>query len=134
MAHLCIRVFPERETMTRIALLTCMLWTGFVASAHETKSKDPVRVIFSRMDVFYFKVDHLLLGADLEICSSEGTTLHAEKILHRKVLVDFYFKNSGQYIIKIKKGSIIKEFNFIKKEQCPEKGRELESITVKQGS
>lgn len=119
--------------MKKIAILTCMLLAAFVASSHETKSKDPVRIMFSRMDVFYFKVHHLLLGADLEIYSPEGVKLHTEKIAHRKVLVDFYYKDSGRYTVKIKKGDVVKEFNFVKKDPCPVKDEALELITVKQG-
>jgi hypothetical protein len=110
-----------------------MLWVGFTASAHETKLKDPVRVVSSRMDVFYFKLDKKFVGADLEIYSQDGVKILSQKIVRRKVLVDFYYENKGRYVIHLQKGEVVKEFDFIKAEACPEVEKPAQLITIKQG-
>jgi len=85
------------------------------------------------MDVFYFKVDKELLGAELEIYSQDGVKLLTQKLDHRKVLIDFYYENPGKFIIMIKKGDIQEEFSFVKSEPCLETEKPAELITVLQG-
>ncbi len=110
-----------------------MLWAGFTVSARETKSKDPVRIVSSRMDVFYFKLDKEFVGAELEIYSQDGVKILSQKIVRRKVLVDFYYENKGKYIIHLQKGEVVKEFDFVKADACPETEKPAPLITVKQG-
>ena len=85
------------------------------------------------MDVIYFKVDKEFLGAEIEIYSSEGVKLLSQKIVHRKVLVDFYYENPGKYIVHIVKGDVQKDFNFTKDVPCPELDPAAEPIKIIQG-
>ncbi len=110
-----------------------MLLAGFTAPADKIKSKSPVHVVSSRMDVFYFKVDKIFLGAELEIYSQDGVKLLSQKVEHRKVLIDFYYENPGKYIILLKKGDVQEQFNFIKEDPCLESDKPTELITVEQG-
>ena len=85
------------------------------------------------MDVIYFKIDKEFLGAEIEIYSSQGVKLLSQKIIHRKILIDFYYENPGRYVVHIIKGDIQKEFNFTKDEPCPEPDRASDSIKIVQG-
>lgn len=87
----------------------------------------------TRMDVFYFKLDKKLLGAELEIYSQDGIKIISQKLTRRKVLIDFYFENPGNYIIQIKKGELLEEFKFFKSEPCLETDKPAVLITVMQG-
>ena len=85
------------------------------------------------MGVFYFKVDKVFLGADLEIYSQDGKKLFTQKVEHRKVLIDFYYEDPAKFIILIKKGDLLEEFQFIKDNPCLETERPSELINVMQG-
>ena len=95
-----------------------MLLVAFGATAGKNKSKGPVQMLSSRMDVFYFKIDKTFIGAQLEIYSAEGVQLYSEKITRRKVLIDFYYEDAGKYIVYFTKDGMKQEFNFIKDKPC----------------
>ena len=119
--------------MKKILLLTCMLLLTIGSTAGKDKSKDPVHIVSTRMDVFYFKVDKAFLGAQLEIYSAEGVQLHSEKITRRKVLIDFYYEDAGKFIICFTKEGVKREFNFIKDKPCLEARNAGPSIKIEQG-
>jgi hypothetical protein len=123
----------NNEFMRKIILLTCMLSISLIALADKIGAKSLVHVMSNRMDVFYFKVDKELLGAELEIYSQNGIKLFTQKISHRKVLIDFYFENPGNFIIMVRKGDTLEEFNFTKTDPCIETDKPTELITVIQG-
>lgn len=119
--------------MKKILLLTCMLWGTIAASASETKSKDPIHVLSTRMDVLYFKVDKEFIGGEIEIYSQDGIKLLSQKVVRRKVLIDFYYENPGKYIVHFSKGEVQKDVNFVKNEPCPEPNGINEKIKIMQG-
>ena len=119
--------------MKKIVLLTCMLWGAIAASGSETKSKDPIHVLSTRMDVLYFKVDKEFIGGEIEIYSQDGVKLLSQKVVRRKVLIDFYYENPGKYIVHFSKGGIQKDVNFIKNDPCPEPERVKKEIMIMQG-
>jgi hypothetical protein len=112
-----------------------MLIVGFSSQAEKSKPKTPVHVhiVSMRMGVFYFKVDKEFLGADLEIYSQDGKKLFTQKVQRRKVLIDFYYEAPAKFIIRVKKGDLFEEFQFIKDTPCLEAERPSELITVLQG-
>lgn len=120
--------------MKRTVLLTSMLFLCLAASADEIKAKSSsVHVVSSRMDVFYFKIDKEFIGAELEIYSQDGQKLMNQKLDHRKVLIDFYFENPGNYIILFKKNGTQEEFKFTKQDECLESEKPANLISVMQG-
>lgn len=118
--------------MKRIFLLTCMLPIAFSGSATATKAKDPIHVLATRMDVFYFKVEKEFLGAEIEIYAADGKQLASQKVAHRRVLIDFYFETPGNYIIRLNKNDVQREYKFFKENVCPEPGITA-TVTIAQG-
>ena len=102
MAHLCTSVInphiDEKNTFTYLHV-TGSYWLH----CWEKKSKNPVHIVSTRMDVFYFKVDKAFLGAQLEIYSAEGVQLHSEKITRRKVRIDFYYEDAESLLFVLKR-------------------------------
>lgn len=109
-----------------------MLCVFSLGLANATKTKHHVHG-YSRMNVFYFKMDKEFLGAELEIFSEDSVQLVTQKISKRKVLIDFYYENAGKYIIRLKKGDELEQFSFTKDTPCLEKDRPAELIPVIQG-
>ena len=110
-----------------------MLWSVIPSPARETKSKDPIHLLSSRMNVFYFKVDRELIGGEIEIYTQEGVKLLTQKVQRRKILIDFYYENPGKYIIQFSKGEIKRDFNFVKTDPCPESDKGTQQIMIIQG-
>jgi len=121
--------------MKKITLLTWLLFIALLSQAETSPTKTPahVHIVSKRMNVFYFKVDKEFLGADLEIYDMDGKKLFTQKVERRKILIDFYYEDAGKFIIFVKKGDTLEEFQFIKDTPCLETDRPSELIAVMQG-
>ena len=85
------------------------------------------------MDVFYFKVDKELIGGEIEVYTQDGIKLLSQKVLRRKILIDFYYENPGKYIIHFSKGETNRDFDYFKNDPCPELDKPAQQIAVVQG-
>ena len=61
----------------------------------------PIKVVSTKRDVFYFKVDEALVGASLEVYDERGNKMIEQRIEKKRVIVDFYYDQPGRYIIKV---------------------------------
>ena len=75
-------------------------------------AKKPVSILSTDSSIIYFKLDKEIRHAVLEITDESGNVLVNEKIIHKKVIIDFYFKTAGKYFIKITCGSLVENFTF----------------------
>jgi hypothetical protein len=75
-----------------------------VVKAKPTNDKD--------RNLFVFKAEKKMIGAKVEIIQLNGGLI-AEQILQtRKLVIDFDEMKSGTYIIRVVKGTQVKEFNY----------------------
>jgi hypothetical protein len=86
-----------------------------VASANVS----PVRVISTKTDIFYFKVDKSFIGAVIEVYSPEDVLIISDTVTHHKAIIDFYLEKPGRYSIKIKKNDREAHFTFEKTNAGP---------------
>jgi len=75
-------------------------------------AKKPVSILSTDSSIIYFKLDKEIRDAVLEITDEKGNVLVSEKITHKKVIVDFYFKTPGKYFIKVTCGDMVESFTF----------------------
>ncbi len=114
--------------MKKLTLITIMIAASMGLYA---KSKNAsVSVLSTKRDLFYFKVDKVLLGATLEVYSSTGVMIFTAKVTHRKAILDFYQQGSGTYSIKLKKDSKVEEFTYVKASASPLFQVDIESGTA----
>ncbi len=66
-------------------------------------------------NIFILKAAKKYKGADVEVVSANGTVVTSPKLLKRKLIIDFKSLQSGDYNIKVKKGTAVEEFKFTKK-------------------
>jgi hypothetical protein len=93
--------------MKKAILLVTLITVVNVCSA-----RNPVSILAINSSIIYLKIDKNMIGASLEVEDENGNNLVIEKIMHRKVIVDFYFKKPGKYRIKIKMGDIEQVFTY----------------------
>lgn len=65
-------------------------------------------------DTFYLKVNKVMLGGKAEIYSPEGELLEVKELTQRRLTIDFFNMQSGDYTIKLVKDEIEGAFNFHK--------------------
>src|SRR6187401_2336457 len=76
----------------------------------------PVKVLSTKRDIFYFKIEKELIGSTLEVFDKHGTKVIEQRIDKRKVLVDFYYDQPGTYSIRISNGTQEQLFSYEKVE------------------
>lgn len=72
----------------------------------------PIAVRSISSNIFYFKVDKQYVGATIEIMDLNGNVLQSATINSRKIIIDFFYKMPGKYIIVIKKGDLSECFEY----------------------
>lgn len=88
--------------MKKVMLISALALV-VVSSAFANHPEGPVKVISTKMDVVYFKVNCSLIGATMEVRDNDGKVIFSEKVVDHKVLVDFFAEPSGNYTIHLVK-------------------------------
>ena len=102
--------------MRNIVILTCLLTLSTVGFAKE-KGNSPVRVLSTKSDIFYFKVEKEFMNASIEVYDSKGQLLIRGVVTHTKTIIDFYNEAPGHFTVKIKKGDVEEIFEYIKESE-----------------
>lgn len=95
--------------INRIAVLMFLLLASFSASADvhvDAMQTDNHRFVFSNKK---------MRGAKVEVYHANGELITAQKLIRRKLIIDFSDVRAGSYTIVVKKGETKKEFQFEKR-------------------
>jgi hypothetical protein len=65
--------------------------------------------------VFVFKVEKEFRGGRIEVLSADGKRVTAQRLMRRKMIIDFCDVKAGVYTIVVKKDDQIKKFEFVNK-------------------
>ncbi|MEM6360913.1 MAG: hypothetical protein AAF149_14665 [Bacteroidota bacterium] len=91
-------------------LATLLIIFGTVTLSN-AKSEPEIQLVKSDLkNLFTFKVDRSLLGAEVEMIYSNGDVVTIEKLEKRKMIIDFCDVKLGDYIVKISKEGYSKKF------------------------
>ncbi|MCW5912077.1 MAG: hypothetical protein KIT62_13465 [Cyclobacteriaceae bacterium] len=78
-------------------------------------ANDPVDVIRTRNEnQFIFKVDREMLGAHVVVLSEEGTPITSQRLMKRKMIIDFSDVRAGYYTIVVKKDGKVEKFEYVR--------------------
>jgi hypothetical protein len=94
--------------MKKFTIILAMILCAESAWARHT----PVSILTMTSSIIYLKVHKHYLGATIEILDEQGNTLITEELQNKRVIVDFYYKKAGTYLVKIKKGHTEQQFKF----------------------
>lgn len=115
--------------MKKLTVLTFLLLIS--ASAFSEKAPhSPVRVLSTKSDIFYFKVDKDLIDATIEVYNEKGEKLISDSVKRRKTIIDFYNEEAGHFTIKIVKGNMEEQFDYVKKNVSPFIPIQVEPISI----
>lgn len=93
--------------------ISILLVIGTLAVANPLNSSDISTTLNG--NIFILKAAKKYKGADVEVVSANGTVVTSQRLLKRKLIIDFKNVQSGNYNIKVKKGTTLEEFKFTKK-------------------
>lgn len=95
-----------------IILLTLTLTSSIKVMA---RNDEEFKGTTNKKNIFTFKTDRELVGAQVEVFYSNGELLTTHKLLKKKMVIDFGEGRLGTYTIRLTKGNSAKEYHFIKK-------------------
>lgn len=101
----------------KISIAVAICLSLFTASVGLFASHaNAVHVVSSRQkDLFVFKVSKSWHGAKVEVLGPNGEPVNSQRLLKRKMIINFYDVKPGTYKIKITKDHHTEEFQYIKK-------------------
>lgn len=65
-------------------------------------------------DLFILKTSRKFKGADVELFAPNGFLVSSQKLLYRKMVIDFKKMPTGTYKVRVRKNQMEKEFTFQK--------------------
>ncbi|MCA4898918.1 MAG: hypothetical protein ING88_09045 [Cytophagales bacterium] len=65
-------------------------------------------------DLFILKTSRKFKGADVELVAPNGFLVSSQKLVYRKMVIDFQKMPSGTYKVRLRKNQMEKEFTFQK--------------------
>jgi hypothetical protein len=100
-----------------IIIAICLsLFTASVAVFGSGSRAAAVHVISSKQkDQFVFKVNKSWHGARVELIAPNGDIVSRQRLLKRKMIIDFGDMKPGTYRVTVTKNHHTEEFQFIKK-------------------
>ncbi len=101
------------KKLIALAILTLTFSTG-ISFAGAKPRKEEVVVLSTKREMFYFKVKKSFLGATIEVYDSSNKKTGSELVFAKRMLLDFYYMPADTYVIKIKKGDQLLEFQYTK--------------------
>lgn len=99
------RLYSMKKLILLI-LLAC-LRTGIA----EARDHNPISIL-STNGIVYLKFQKFMMGATLEIRDESGALIVNEKVVSKKIIIDFFYHKTGRYQIKIKKNDIEQLFSY----------------------
>ncbi|MBN8576982.1 MAG: hypothetical protein KF775_07880 [Cyclobacteriaceae bacterium] len=97
------------------ALVKVVTLITLIAITLPALANDPVDVIYSRNETqVVFKVDRTMVGATVEVISESGTTITAQRLLKRRMVIDFSDVRVGHYTIVVTKDNQVQKFEYVR--------------------
>lgn len=116
--------------MKTLFFLACLLPATVLAAKDKPRA---VQVRNTHSNVFYFKVNPELWGAEIEVRNEKNEVILTHHLSRRKALIDFFYELPGTYTINFVKGDCCEQFSFVKAEEFQvensEEGKPTISIT-----
>jgi len=95
-------------------LIAVLLIISTFAFAAEPLEK--VDVVYSKhQNLFVFKAHRKLMGAQVEVLSADGNRVTAQRLMKRKMIIDFCDVKSGIYTIVVSKNDLVQKYEYVRK-------------------
>lgn len=99
--------------MKKLVFAIAVLFASFNAIG-STMKDTPVTVLNTSLDVFYFKIDKMMIGGTVEVYNQAGEVVATQNLESKKLIIDFFEILPGDYKIVVKKDQIEETFNYTK--------------------
>jgi hypothetical protein len=102
-----------RTILKIIVICVLSVLLTIAAKANDTRGWEPKPA--KNKNLFVVKADKKFLGAKVEVLYGAGEVITEQKLLKRKIMIDFDDVRIGTYTVRITKGKDVKEYQYLKK-------------------
>jgi len=95
-----------------LLVMLIMLTSRWYAQAGEINVPGHYRTPQSIL--FVYKAEAAFRGAVVEVFFSNGDLVTSQRLVRRRLVIDFSHVKSGAYVIRVTKGDATRDFQFIK--------------------
>lgn len=79
-----------------------------------TKEESPsIKILSTKRHILYFKASKDMIGATIEVENERHQSVAIEHVEETKTIVDFFYLPPGVYIVKVKKGELEVDIEYI---------------------
>lgn len=97
------------------ALIKISALLMLIAMITPAYSQGPVHVIHTRNQYqFVFKVNKEMLGAHVDIQSEDGNQINSQRLMKRKMIIDFTDLPVGHYTVVVEKDGKAESFEYVR--------------------
>ena len=104
------------EMKNALKVVAIILFATAGNTAYATPQEAAIDVVDTKYrNLFVFKVSPAFKGAEVEVYYSNGDLVTVQKLAKRKMIIDFCDARLGSYIIKVRSGNEVLDFQYVKK-------------------
>jgi hypothetical protein len=96
--------------MKRFILLAPMIF--LLLSTASARNNSPVTILSASSSILYLKFSKYMMGAKIEIRDEKDNLVSQETVTQRKLIIDFYDRSPGKYVITISKNDLMERFSY----------------------
>jgi len=104
----------KMKTLVKILIIGVMSVLLMMAAKAEGVKEGWEPISAKHKNLFVLKTEKNLVGAKVEVFYQNGEVIAEQKLLKRKMVIDFNDVKIGTYTIRITKGSEVREFQYSK--------------------
>jgi hypothetical protein len=95
-------------------VLICLVSLPLFVSAN-TGTNDKAKQAGNEENYFVLKMARKYVGADVQIYKNSGELVGRQKLINRKITIDFSEVKAGIYVIRVSKDNTTEEYTYVKK-------------------
>jgi cell division protein YceG involved in septum cleavage len=115
LSSLCFAQTKNKMKISIAIAFSLSLFTASVAVFGTSSSRNSVHIVSSKKkDLFVFKVNKSWQGARVEVLAANGECVSRQRLLKRKMIINFCDMKPGTYKINVTKSGLREEFDYIK--------------------
>jgi hypothetical protein len=96
-------------------VLICLVSVPLFVTANNGVNEKHSKVVGNEENYFVLKMARKYVGADVQIYKNNGELIGRQKLINRKITIDFSEVKAGIYVIRVSKDNTTEEFTYVKK-------------------
>jgi hypothetical protein len=95
------------------SVLVFLISVMMVTMAFTEEASPSIKILSTKRHILYFKCSEELIGATIKVENEKHQSVATERVEEVKTIVDFFFLPPGTYMVKVIKGEVEVDIEYI---------------------